>query len=50
MSLHGNNLRAHKAGNQRRRARLLKLYFKVKPSTKGWIEKPGFIQKGKYAS
>lgn len=41
-------IRERKAGNQARKARFLKLYYKVKPSKLGWIENPGFIQNGKY--
>lgn len=38
----------HKIGNQLRKARLLHLCYKVKPSEKGWIPKPGFVQDGKF--
>ena len=42
-------IREHKLGNQRRKKRLMKVYYKVKPSERGWIEKPAFIQNGKYS-
>lgn len=42
--------KAHKIGNQKRKARLLKLYHGVKPADRSWIEKPGFIQDGKYTT
>lgn len=42
--------REHKLGNQIRKLRLLKLYFKTKPSKMGWIEKPGFIQDGRFTA
>lgn len=38
----------HKIGNQLRKARLLRLYFKVKPSSKGWIPLGSLPQNGKY--
>lgn len=40
--------REHKIGNQMRKARLLGLYYKVKPSAKGWIALGGVCQSGKY--
>jgi len=40
----------HKIGNALRRERLLGLYYKVKPSSKGWIANPGFIQRSKYST
>lgn len=40
---------AHKIGNQRRKARLLQLYYKVSPSEKGWIPLFGVCQSGKHA-
>lgn len=41
--------RDHKIGNALRRDHFLRIYYKTKPSTKGWIANPGFIQKGRYA-
>ena len=38
----------HKIGNQRRKSKLLALYYKVKPAERGWIIKPGFIQDGTF--
>ena len=38
----------HKIGNQLRKARLLRLYHKVKPSSKGWIPLGTLPQNGKY--
>ena len=43
-------LREYKTGNQKRREHLIALYYKVKPSTRGWIPLKCLIQKGKYAS
>lgn len=40
--------REHKIGNQLRKARLLRLYYKVKPTEKGWIPLGGICQNGKY--
>lgn len=40
--------REHKIGNQKRKARLLRLYYQVKPASRGWIPAPGFCQDGKY--
>jgi hypothetical protein len=40
--------KAHKIGNQLRKARLLRLYHKVKPSSKGWIPLGALPQNGKY--
>jgi hypothetical protein len=39
---------AHKIGNQVRKARLLRLYYKVKPTAKGWIPLGASVQNGKY--
>jgi len=39
---------AHKKGNQLRKDRLIRLYYKTKPSALGWLDKPGFIQNGKF--
>lgn len=39
---------AHKMGNQQRKARLLKLYYKQSPSEHGWLDRPAFIQDGKH--
>lgn len=39
---------AHKIGNQVRKARLLRLYYKVKPSKKGWIPLGPLCQNGKF--
>jgi len=38
----------HKIGNALRKARLLRLYHKVKPSKKGWIPLGALPQNGKY--
>ncbi len=38
----------HKAGNQVRKARLLSLYYKQKPSKNGWIPLGGVCQNGRY--
>ena len=38
----------HKIGNALRKARLLRLYYKVKPSEKGWIPLGSSCQNGKY--
>ena len=38
----------HKIGNARRKANLLRLYYGVKPSLKGWIPLGGVCQNGKY--
>lgn len=38
----------HKIGNQKRKARLLALYYKVKPSEHGWIALGGVCQDGKF--
>lgn len=40
--------KAHKIGNQLRKARLLRIYHKVSPSSKGWIPLGGVCQNGKY--
>ena len=40
--------REHKIGNQLRKARLLRLYHKVKPGSKGWIPLGPLCQNGKY--
>lgn len=37
---------AHKIGNQQRKKHLRELYYKVKPSSKGWIPLGGLIQDG----
>lgn len=42
--------REHKQMVARRRDHFLTIYYKVKPSAKGWISNPGFAQKGKYAT
>jgi hypothetical protein len=39
----------HKIGNQLRKARLLRLYYKVKPSERGWIPLGPVCQNGKYS-
>lgn len=39
---------AHKIGNAVRKAKLLRLYHKVKPSEKSWIPLGGVCQNGKY--
>ena len=39
----------HKIGNQKRKAKLLRLYYKVKPSERGWIPLGGVCQSGKHA-
>jgi hypothetical protein len=38
----------HKIGNQLRKARLLRLYHKVKPSERAWIPLGGVCQNGAY--
>ena len=38
----------HKAGNQVRKARLLSLYYKQKPSKNGWMPLGGVCQNGRY--
>lgn len=40
--------KAHKIGNQLRKARLLRLYHKVKPGAHGWISLGGLCQNGKH--
>jgi hypothetical protein len=39
----------HKQMVAKRRDHFLTIYFKTKPSVKGWIPNPGFAQRGKYA-
>lgn len=39
---------AHKIGNQKRKAELLKRYHGVKPAERGWIPLGGLPQDGKY--
>jgi len=36
----------HKIGNQMRKARLLRLYYKTKPAKNGWIPLGGVCQNG----
>ena len=38
----------HKIGNQRRKAKLLSLYYKVKPSERMWIPLGGVCQNGRH--
>lgn len=40
--------KAHKIGNQIRKARLLYLYYKVSPAEKGWIPLQGVCQSGRF--
>lgn len=40
---------AHKIGNQVRKVKLQRLYYKVKPSQKGWIPLGGLCQNGKFS-
>lgn len=40
--------REHKIGNQLRKARLLRLYYKVKPASKAWLPLGGVCQNGKH--
>ena len=39
----------HKIGNQIRKARLLRLYYKVSPKERGWLPLGGICQSEKYA-
>lgn len=43
-------IREHKIGNALRREHFLRIYYKTKPSSMGWISNPGFIQRGKYST
>ena len=38
----------HKIGNQLRKCRLIQLYYKVKPSSNGWIPLGAVCQNGKH--
>ena len=40
--------REHKLANQVNKARLLRLYYKVKPASKGWMPLGAVCQNGKH--